>query len=187
MRYYSFLSIFHQHINGFYLLAVLLKGSTKPIVHHLHCPIVQVSLASNSLSLSVYCLSWLLCPLKCACVCVLSDNQPLSSLCSADRRRQKNVSLPESSCFSLIGIQGTQSRPECLLHVPRRNVGNERMERGGREEWAPLPVLSGPKNRKHPPFFSIPSASLFPYPASLPVSPSLVSSHPFPLPPPLSV
>ena len=114
---------------------------------------------------------------------VLSDTQSLSCLCSADRRRQKNVSLPVSSCFSLIGIRGTQSRPECLLHVPRRNVGNEGMEREEEEmSEAPLHLmLCGPKNSQHPPFFSTPSASLFPYAASLPGSPSLFSSHPCPL------
>ncbi|KAJ4949337.1 hypothetical protein JOQ06_020852, partial [Pogonophryne albipinna] len=40
---------------------------------------------------------------------------------SADRRRQRNVSMPASSCFALIGIRGTRRRPERLLHVPRRN------------------------------------------------------------------
>lgn len=166
-------------------MTAVLKRSIKTIIHHLHCSAVQVSLASKSLSLSLYCLSWLLCPLKCACVRLLS----LSHLCSADRRRQKNVSLPVSSCFSLIGIRGTQNHPECLLHVPRRNVGNEGMERKGGEEWAPPPfslMLSESKNRPHPPFFSIPHASLFPYTASLPVAPS-VFPHPFPFPPHFSV
>lgn len=128
--------------------------------HHLHSSVVQVSLALNSLPLSVYFPSQMLCPLKCVCVRVLSDTQSLSCLCSADRKRQKNVSLPVSSCFALIGIRGTQSRPECLLHVPRRNVGNEGMGRGRGEKRGPLHLmLCGSKNRQHPPFCSIPSAS----------------------------
>lgn len=138
--------------------------STKPIIHHLHCSLVQVSLALKSLPLSVYCLPWLLCPLKCACVCACPVRYPVLVLSLFCRQEKKNVSLPVSSCFSLIGIRGTHSRPECLLHVPRRNVGNKGIESGGERERESGPfhlMLCGSKNRKHPPVFSIPSASLF--------------------------
>lgn len=48
-------------------VTVVLSGPPKPLVHYLHRSVVQVSLASNSLPLSGYRLSRLLCPLKCAC------------------------------------------------------------------------------------------------------------------------
>lgn len=48
-------------------MSVTFKASAKPIVHHSYCAVVQASLASDSLPLSVYCLSSLVCPLKCAC------------------------------------------------------------------------------------------------------------------------
>lgn len=78
-----------HHTNGLYLMTVWntpqisvfsLKSSTKPIIYNLHCLIVQVSLASNSLPLLVYCLSWLVCPLKCGCVCPVRHPAPVLSL-----------------------------------------------------------------------------------------------------------
>lgn len=167
-------------------MSVVLKGSTKPIVHHLHCSLVQVSLALNSLPLSVYCLPWLLCPLKCVCVRVLSDAQSLSCLCSADRRRRMSACQYPAASLLLVFVAHI-----AVLSVCCTCQGGMWEIRGRREEEervGPLHLmLCGPKNRKHPPVFSIPSASLFPYPASLPGSPSLFSSHPCPRPPCLSV
>lgn len=86
------------------------------------------------------------------------------------------MGLPASSCFSLIGILDTQSLPRCLLHVPRRNVGNEGMESGGVERGPLHLMLCGPKNSQPPPFFSNPSAFLFSQPASFLGSTSSPSS-----------
>lgn len=66
----------------------------------------------------------------------LSCHIVLYRLWTADWKWKKDVSLPASSCFALIGILGTQSVPQCLLYVPRRNVGNEGMESRG-VAWAP--------------------------------------------------
>lgn len=90
------------------LLVKTLKGHN--IFRHLQrSTVVQVSNVSNARLLLIHCLSWLSCPLKCARVFV-SRQTPgpcLDSVPQETEEKQKNVRLPLSSCFSLIGIQVT--------------------------------------------------------------------------------
>lgn len=101
----------------------------------------------------------------------LKCSRPLRVSVVSDRRWKKDVGLPASSCFSLIGIPGTQSLPQRLLHVPRRHVGNEGMESGGVERRSLHLMLCGPKNSRPPPFFclSVFTPSVFPRIGLLPV------------------
>lgn len=101
----------------------------------------------------------------------LSCHIVLHRLWAADWRWKKDASLPASSCFFLIGILGTRSLPRCLLYVPRRNVGNEGMERRG-VVWAPSILCYVDLKIDSILPFSNPSASLFSHRASFLVSPS---------------
>lgn len=69
------------------------------------------------------------------------------------------MSARQYPAASLIGIQGTRSRPECLLHVPRRNVGNEGMEKAPPPHLLPV-MFSELKIDCVLPLFLIPSSSV---------------------------
>lgn len=120
-------------------------------------------LSSSLVSLSVCCQSWLK-------YSVLSHHCPSSLGCRLEMeegRQPASIQLFLSYWYSghteSSSVSAVRAKEEC------RKWGNGEQRSG----VSPLhPMLCGPKNRQHPPFFSNPSASLFSHPASFLISPS---------------
>lgn len=106
--------------------------NTRSIIHQIHCPAVssvtgvQLSAPYQLIVSRGCCVLWSAPrPVRYPALvsCLFWDRGRREKNKEEKKKWKKNVSLPASSCFAPIGIQGTQAPPECLLHVPRRNVG----------------------------------------------------------------
>lgn len=143
-------------------MTAAMKGSMMTIIHLLHCTEVQVSLASKSLSLSLYCLS----SEECMCCWPV-----LVSSLFCRQVKAEACQYPAASLLLVFGAHRTIPSVCCTCQGGMWEMRGWREEEERSEPPPPLSLmLSGPKNRPHPPFFSIPNASLFPYTGRLPVS-----------------
>lgn len=111
------------------------------------------------------------------CLCACPVRYPVLVLSLFCRQEKEEECQPASIQLLLSYWYSGHTEPS-WVSVARakeecRKWGDGERRRRRRRGVRPLHLmLCGPKNRQHPPFFSIPRASLFPYPASLLGSPS---------------
>lgn len=161
-------------------VTVVVKHSTKPIVHHLHCSVkCHLRQTVCPYRFIVYldcCVLW---SVHVCGSCQTPSPCLVSVLQTGEGKGMSACQYPAASLLLVFGAHRAILSVCCTCQGGMWEMREGERRSGGVR--APSLMLSGPKNRQHPPFFSIPSASLFPY-SSLPVSPSLFSlssSFPF--------